>query len=110
MRLGLEADMTVVGEAENGALALRLAATQRPDVVVMDLEMPVMDGIEATRQLVSSDCDCAVVMLSIHDGPAARLAAGKAGARDFIAKHEPGRVLLAAVRRAAGRAGVDEPA
>ena len=103
MRLALEPDMTVVGEAENGALAVDFATSEHPDVVVMDVEMPVMDGIEATRELAAAHCGCAVVMLSIHDSPIIRLAANRAGACDFIAKHEPGAVLLAAVRRAAAQ-------
>jgi DNA-binding NarL/FixJ family response regulator len=100
MRLAREADLAVVAEAENGEAAVKLAAIQRPDVVVMDVEMPVMDGIEATRELTAARVGCAVVMLSIHDSQAIRQAAGRAGACAFIAKHEPGAVLLAAVRRA----------
>ena len=101
MRLALEPDMDVVGEAENGELALSVAAAQHPNVVVMDVEMPVMDGIEATRELVAKQKDCAIVVLSIHDSADVRRAADRAGAFAFIAKHEPGSVLLSAVRRAA---------
>jgi DNA-binding NarL/FixJ family response regulator len=101
MRLAMEPDMAVVGEAENGETALTLAASEQPDVVVMDVEMPGMDGIEATRELIAQNRDCAVVMLSIHDSVAVRDAADQAGAFAFIAKHEPGPVLLNALRRAA---------
>jgi DNA-binding NarL/FixJ family response regulator len=101
MRLAMEPDMAVIGEAENGEKALTLAASEHPDVVVMDVEMPGMDGIEATRELIAQNQDCAVVMLSIHDSVTVREAANEAGAFAFIAKHEPGPVLLNALRRAA---------
>ena len=104
MRLQLEADITVVGEAKDGLDAVRAAGELSPDVLVMDYEMPHMDGIEATRALNTAGTPVSVVMLSIHDTTAVRRAAANAGVRAFIAKHEPSERLLAAIREAAARA------
>ncbi|MEN6305974.1 MAG: response regulator transcription factor, partial [Armatimonadia bacterium] len=62
-----EADMELVGEAENGEQAVQLAAELSPDIVVMDIGMPVMDGFAATRQLQAEQPDIKVVALSMHD-------------------------------------------
>jgi len=107
MRLQLESDITVVGEAHDGATAIRAAAELNPDVLVMDYEMPEMDGIEATRTLIAAGSEVRVVMLSIHDNTAVRRAAANAGVQSFIAKHEPSERLLAAIR-AAARTGEEE--
>jgi DNA-binding NarL/FixJ family response regulator len=101
MRLELEPDLTVVGEAEDGASALLAAESLRPDVVVMDYEMPGMNGLEATRALTAAGIDCAVVMLSLHDDAAVKAAAARVGAQAFVAKHEPDASLLAAIRNVA---------
>jgi DNA-binding NarL/FixJ family response regulator len=101
MRLGLEPDLQVVGEAGDGAEALALASSLRPDVVVMDVEMPGMDGLAATAALQKSAPRCAVVTLSLHDDIATRLRAHLAGSRAFVAKHQPVDQLLAAIRSAA---------
>jgi two-component system chemotaxis response regulator CheB len=84
-----EGDMRVVGEARNGAEALALARDLRPDIVTMDVEMPVMDGIEATRRIVLEIVPPPIViMVSGHtqEGAAATLAALRAGAADFVSK------------------------
>jgi len=101
MRLELEPDITIVGEAQDGAAAIRAAAELNPDVLVMDYEMPQMNGVEATRRLNAAGSDVRVVMLSIHDTTAVRRAAAGAGVRSFVAKHEPSERLLAAIRAAA---------
>jgi DNA-binding NarL/FixJ family response regulator len=100
MRLALERDMAVVGEAGDGTTAVALALACEPDVVVMDLEMPGMDGIEATQRITEAGA-CPVVVLSIHDSAADRLAARRAGAAAFVAKAEPAENLLAAIRNVA---------
>jgi DNA-binding NarL/FixJ family response regulator len=108
MRLQLEPDITVVGEAPDGAEAIRAAETLNPDVMVMDYEMPRMDGIEATQALNAAGSPVNVVMLSIHDGTAVRRAAANAGVRAFVAKHEPSERLLAAIREAAQQSGEED--
>jgi len=104
MRLQLEPDIMVVGEAEDGESALRATADLEPDVMVLDYEMPGMDGIETAQALTSANSPVSVVMLSIHDNQVAKSAAAKAGAHAFIAKHEPSEHLLAAIRAAAATA------
>jgi len=103
MRLQLESDITVVGEAEDGIAAVEAAQTLRPDVLVMDYEMPGMDGIQAARTLADLGLESRVVMLSIHDNPSVKQAAAGAGVHAFVAKHQPSEALLAAIRSAAGR-------
>jgi DNA-binding NarL/FixJ family response regulator len=105
MRLELEADLTVVGEAADGAAALTTAQDLAPAVVLMDVEMPRMDGIDATRALREQLPGTAVVMLSMHDDPGTRLRAREAGAAAFVAKHAIDGALLAAIRQAARREG-----
>jgi CheY-like chemotaxis protein len=108
MRLQLEPDITVVGEAQNGLMAIRAAGELRPDVMVMDYEMPEMNGIEAAQALTSAGTAVSVVMLSIHDNSSVRRAAACAGVRSFVAKHEPSEHLLAAIREAARRNGEED--
>jgi DNA-binding NarL/FixJ family response regulator len=90
-----------VGEAADGAEALTLAATLHPDVIVMDVEMPVMDGMTATARLRTADSPCAILMLSLHDDPQLRARAHAAGAVAFVSKHEAPSVLITAIRQAA---------
>ena len=104
MRLELEPDVTVVGEAADGADALRLADQLNPDVVVMDVAMPIMDGITATKALRRSPRggSCAVVILSLYDDAVTQSRAREAGAVAFVGKHRMDEPLLAAIRAAAG--------
>ena len=76
----------VVGEADNGAVAVDLAADLDPDVIVMDLTMPVLDGIEATRRIVDAHPDQRVVVLTMHDDVERTRAALEAGAVGYLAK------------------------
>jgi DNA-binding NarL/FixJ family response regulator len=101
MRLALEPDLDVVGEAENGVEAIQLSTELEPAVVVMDVTMPVMDGIQATEE-IRSRTGAAVVVLSMHDDEATADRAFAAGAADFVAKHRMDDGLLTAIRRAAG--------
>lgn len=100
MRLDLEPDVEVVGEAADGASALAEAKVLRPDVVLMDVRMPAMDGVEATAALRRDLPGCAVVVLSLYDDDATRARARSAGAAGFVPKHRAEETLLAAVRRA----------
>jgi pilus assembly protein CpaE len=88
----------VVGEAENGPSAIELAAALQPDVVLMDVEMPLMDGLAATR-LIKQQCpQCRVVILSIHNEEAVRTRARLAGADAFVDKGAPLAALLQAIQ------------
>jgi DNA-binding NarL/FixJ family response regulator len=102
MRLQLEPDITIVGEAEDAMTALSAASVLKPDVLIMDYEMPGMNGVEATRRLTEMGSESRVVMLSIHDNSTVKKEAAGAGIHAFIAKHQPSEVLLAAIRHAAG--------
>jgi DNA-binding NarL/FixJ family response regulator len=101
MCLRLEPDIQVVGEASTGREALGMALTLAPDVVLMDVEMPEMDGIEATAALCLARSQSAVVILSIHDDVQTRRRAQAAGAVAFVEKRGATDDLLAAIRRAA---------
>lgn len=103
MRLALEPDIIIVGEAGDGASAVTLAEELQPDIVVMDVEMPHVDGIAATAALRTCAHPCAVVLLSIHDDAATQAQATAAGATAFVAKHDSEATLLTAVRCAAER-------
>jgi DNA-binding NarL/FixJ family response regulator len=100
MLLGREAHITVVGEASDGAQAITLAQALQPDVVLMDLSMPTMDGIAATAALRAAVPDTAVVLLSLYDEEIMRARAYAAGAVAFLGKQEGVRALLAAIRQA----------
>jgi DNA-binding NarL/FixJ family response regulator len=97
-----EADLTVVGEAGNGVQALEMVALERPDVVLMDVRMPVLDGIEATRRILTgtpeSDHRPAVLILTTFDDEEYVLGAIRAGASGFLLKDAGPDVLVAAVR------------
>jgi DNA-binding NarL/FixJ family response regulator len=87
LRRSLEAaGATVVGEADNGEEAVELAAAARPDIVIMDLSMPVLDGVAATERISSSLPDVKVVVLTMHDDPARTRAALDAGAVAYLTK------------------------
>jgi DNA-binding NarL/FixJ family response regulator len=101
----LEPDLQVVGEASTGTEALALAQTLTPDVVLMDIEMPEMDGIEATAALRRVVPQSAVVILSIHDDAQTRGRAQAAGAVAFVEKRGATEALLSAIRLAAGQTG-----
>jgi DNA-binding NarL/FixJ family response regulator len=100
MRLALEADFLVAGEAEDGVSALALMGELRPDVVVMDAQMPHMDGIIATVALRAAFPEAAVVILSMHDDVATRKQATAAGATAFLSKQATDTALVDVLRRA----------
>ncbi len=101
LRLSLEPEVEVIGETGDGAEAISLAGYLQPDVVLMDVRMPGMDGIEATAALRAVSQESAVVILSLDDDAKTRTRAKEAGAVAFIAKRRMEEELLAVVRRAA---------
>lgn len=100
MMVDAEPDLTVVGQAPNGAEAIAVCADLRPDVVLMDVRMPVLDGISATRSIVSDGTAGAVVILTTFDDEEYLLDAVQAGALGFLLK-DAGPDLIAAGVRAA---------
>ena len=95
--LPLLAAFDIVGEAENGQEAIDLAATLQPDVVLMDVEMPIVDGLAATRLIKQQRLQCRVVVLSIHSDETVRAEARSAGADDFVDKGAPISSLIQAM-------------
>ncbi len=84
--LGGHADWQVVAEAEDGAGAVTAAHSTQPDVVLMDLKLPGLDGIEATRRIVSASPHIAVLVLTMYDDDTSVFAAMRAGARGYLLK------------------------
>ena len=95
--LGYDDRVDVVGRAADGREAVELAASLAPDVVLMDISMPVMDGFEATRRIRASSPTVKVVMLSGSDSRADVVRAEKAGAERYVAKTRVGSELLEAI-------------
>lgn len=98
MRLELEPDLAIAGEAGNGLEALRLTQEVQPDVIVMDVEMPKMDGITAAIELKATASPPPVVMSSIHDDTLTRARASAAGAAAFVGKQEGVEFLIETIR------------
>jgi DNA-binding NarL/FixJ family response regulator len=96
-RLSDEDDLTIVGECEDGSQVVEAAERLRPDVVFMDLSMPVMDGLAATEALRAVDPGARVIMLT-GEGAAARSDAAAAGARAVVPKGTPADGLLRCLR------------
>lgn len=95
--LPLAGDIEVVGEAADGAEALRLAEALRPQVILLDLQMPVMDGFEAARRIKQRWPACRVVALTVHDDASPRQKAQQAGVDVFIVKGAPLETLVEAI-------------
>ncbi|MET0417084.1 MAG: response regulator transcription factor [Actinoplanes sp.] len=91
-------DLTVVGEAANGAEAVELAAARDPDVILMDVRMPVLDGLQATRQIMAEPGSARVLMLTTFDLDEYVFGALRAGASGFLLKDTPPADLLTAIR------------
>jgi len=102
LRLILEqqADFEVLGEARDGREAVNLAAALHPDVAVLDITMPNMNGIEAARQITEKQPHVAVVVLSMHADESYVLRALKAGARGYLLKESPESDFISAIRSA----------
>lgn len=103
LRLTLEQhpDLVVVGEAEDGRQAVALAASLKPDVIVMDIGMPNLNGIEAARQITQAESPPAVIVLSMHHDETYILRALKAGVRGYLLKDSAQSDLVRAVRAVA---------
>lgn len=104
LRLILETrdDIQVVGEAENGAEAVGLAAQTLPDIVLMDLRMPEVDGVQATQQLMKAEHRPSVIVLTTFDEDELLYAALRAGAGGFLLKDARAAELVEAIRVVAG--------
>ncbi|MCL4289093.1 MAG: response regulator transcription factor [Thermoleophilia bacterium] len=98
MILESEGDLTVVGEAEDGAQAFELVRRERPDVVLMDVRMPVLDGISATARIVAAGLPTRVLVLTTFDLDEVVFEAIRAGAAGFLLKTGPADDLVRAVR------------
>ena len=101
MILGAEGDLDVVGEASDGLAALAAVADLKPDVVLLDIRMPGLDGLEVARRLAAGHPATAVVMLTTFDNDEYVFAALEAGAAGFLLKDAPAGRLAEAVRAAA---------
>jgi DNA-binding NarL/FixJ family response regulator len=99
--LGLEPGFEIVGEAADGAEAVRVAVETRPDVVLMDLRMPVLGGAEATAQILAAAPSIAVLVLTTYADDASIAGALRAGARGYLTKDAGRPQLVAGVRAAA---------
>lgn len=93
-----EDDMTVVGEASDGEEGLRVANSSRPDVILMDVNMPRMNGVEATRAIAADQPDARIVMLTVSDTDENLFESIKAGAIGFLTKDVSPELLTKAIR------------
>jgi DNA-binding NarL/FixJ family response regulator len=111
MILEAEDDLEVVGEARNGSEAIAMSRRLRPDVIVMDIRMPVLDGVEATRQITALDppLPTRVLVLTTYDLDEYVFAALRAGAAGFLLKHAPGEDLVTGIRTVARGEGLLGP-
>src|SRR5678815_256856 len=100
LRLLLERheNFEVIGEAADGREAVEIASRQKPDVVVMDVAMPHLNGVEAARQILSRNPEIAIVMLSMHSDESYVLRSLKAGARAYLLKDSAEADLIAAIQ------------
>jgi two-component system response regulator DesR len=108
--LGLEPDLEVVAQAGDGRSAVEAAVAHRPDVAVVDLEMPGLDGIAVAQELTTAAPTCAVVILTGHGRPPHLQRALAAGAKGFLPKGSPGGTLAHVIRRVHGGARYVDPA
>jgi DNA-binding NarL/FixJ family response regulator len=100
--INYQADMEVIGEADNGQKAVELARKLHPDVILMDVKMPVMDGVEATRQILAEMSGMKILALSIYADDGFMVNMMRAGALGYILKGCDSEELSGAIRRAAG--------
>ena len=110
LMLEREADLSVVGEASDGREAVALVKSLKPDVVVMDIGMSNLNGIEAAQQITGENPEIAVVMLSMHSDESYVLRALKAGARGYLLKDSAEADLIKAVHVVAGGKSFFSPA
>jgi len=98
MLLETEPDLEIVGEAENGREAVEMANELQPDIVVMDISMPEMDGFEATKHVKASLPECEVLVLTMHDNEQYFFQALNAGASGYVPKKAAPVALVSAIR------------
>jgi two-component system response regulator NreC len=116
MRAGLrlllerQSNLHVVGEAADGREAVELAVAEKPNVVVMDIAMPHLNGVEATRQIVARSPDTAVVILSMHSDESYVIRSLKAGARGYLLKDSAEADLIGAIHAITQRKSFFSPA
>jgi DNA-binding NarL/FixJ family response regulator len=110
MVLAAEPDIDVVGEAADGAAGVRVVTEQAPDVVLLDVRMPGMDGLEAARRILAAGLPTRVVVLTTFDEDEYVTAALRAGVSGFLLKVAPPEDLVAAVRTVAAGHGLLDPA
>src|SRR3954470_4925024 len=109
MVLEAQADFEVVGEASDGAEGVALAGELRPDVILMDVRMPGMDGVQATRALVGAGCEARIIILTTFDLDEYAHAARGAGGSGFLLKDAQPTDLLSAIRAVASGDAVVAP-
>ncbi len=102
--ISTQPDMEVVGEAENGLAAVQLAKQLLPDIVLMDVTMPKLDGLEATMEIKQSCPQVRVLVLSGHESTALQKQMHLAGASGYLGKTATKEVILSAIRQVAGGA------
>ncbi|TWP36255.1 response regulator [Leekyejoonella antrihumi] len=107
--LGADAQIDVVGEAEDGAAAIDEASRCLPDVILMDVRMPVMDGVEATRRILATGAASRILILTTFDLDEYAFAGLAAGASGFLLKDVPAAELVASIHVIAGGDAVVSP-
>ena len=107
--LGAEPDIELVGEATDGEEAVVRALELRPDVILMDLNMPKVSGIEATRRILEASPDTAILMLTMFEDDDSVFAAMRAGARGYVLKGADGAETLRAIHAVAGGEAIFGP-
>jgi DNA-binding NarL/FixJ family response regulator len=107
--LGAEPGTELVGEATDGEEAIRLALELRPDVILMDLNMPKASGIEATQRILEEDPDTAILMLTMFEDDQSIFAAMRAGAHGYVLKGADGAETIRAIHAAASGEAIFSP-
>ncbi len=108
--LGAQSDIEIVGEASNGAQAVQLAASQLPDVILMDIQMPEMNGIAATEKILDANPHIGIIVLTMLEDDDSVFAAMRAGARGYVLKGADKAEMLRAIHAVANGEALFGPA